>query len=391
MPVVLAGVWWVPCLALLATTLPAQEPAQDPYTRGDPEVMEKLGYRSWGPFPLADGHGSQEVDALVGGGRMRWVETGHFRIGTDLATRPLPDDNLGRRSIYAECRRLQRRHGTFPATPTKLDGWLQLHLMAQRMEDLLADLQRRAGVDDRFADHAEGAVGPHFGCRDKFVLLVFEAESELIRYLRTHTHCREDRAWLQHFPATDCFLFATAAQAFGGELRDPFLLHGHVVHAMVQNLLEAFVGVGRCPFWLQEGLAHWYTRRIDPRLVEFTNLPMEQAHRFTNWEWEARLRARARQDLLPALADMLTWYDGRNRGLIDHAAIWSLVDWMMAQEPTAVATCLQSCRREPLTTRYLSRSQVLEWHTLRLDAAFGCDLPQLDERWRKHIATRLGR
>lgn len=374
-----------------ATALFGSLPAQqgDPYTAGRPAALQKLCLVALGPFALGDEHGSRDVDELLGV-RVHWLETRHFRIGCGLDAQPLPDDARDRKAIYAETRRLQKKHGAFPATPVRLDEWLQLHLLAQRLEDLYADFQQRAGISDAWlaANKGDKGCGPHMGCREKFVVLVFQAQGDLVRYLRRFTAGREDRPWMQYFPQTDCFLFATSAEACNGAPRNPQIMHGHVVHGVCQNLVDAFCGQDSVPFWLAEGLAHWYARRIDPRLVDVTNVPKDELYQFTEWDWPRKVSARLQQGLVPDQADLLTWYDGRLLDLSQHAVLWSLTEFLMAQEAGRVADFLRSLRLQPLPSKYLLREKVLAWHQATFQSAFGWDLLGLDARWRKHVLTR---
>src|SRR5687767_1527863 len=47
----------------------------DPYTRGESAALDKAGYLSFGPFPLAEGIHTRDLEELLGGVRILWVET----------------------------------------------------------------------------------------------------------------------------------------------------------------------------------------------------------------------------------------------------------------------------------------------------------------------------
>ena len=66
-----------------------------------------------------------------------------------------------------------------------------MHLFAHRLEALYADFAQRAGVDAAWLEQRD--AGPHLGRDGKFVVLLFEQESHLGRYLRRFCDCRADR------------------------------------------------------------------------------------------------------------------------------------------------------------------------------------------------------
>jgi hypothetical protein len=110
----------------------------DPYTKGDPAAMAKLGYVSFGPFPfgnIADKPtDSAKIDATLEFIQIRWVETKHFRIGLNLPEWPVPVDPETRGKIRRELEELQK---VLPSVNPKiriLDPWLRVHLTAMRLE-----------------------------------------------------------------------------------------------------------------------------------------------------------------------------------------------------------------------------------------------------------------
>src|SRR5687768_9374145 len=83
-------------LAALAGPVAAQDPppsstpqafeATDPHTKNHREALDPPGYSSFGPFPLADGIQTADVEEVLGGVRVLWVETAHFKLGSLLHT-----------------------------------------------------------------------------------------------------------------------------------------------------------------------------------------------------------------------------------------------------------------------------------------------------------------
>jgi hypothetical protein len=350
--------------------------------------MQGLGYASFGPFPLGDDHQSDAVDAEYPQLEVRWLETAHFRLGSTLAERPIPEDSGARKALYGECRRLHRRLASVPAEPPRLDPWLQVHLLAQRLEDTYADFAGRTGVDEQwFGKHATErgrGDGPFLGCRSKQVVLVFQQQAELARYLRRFCDRRVDGPWSQRWERLDTMLFATAAECCQGRLQEAHWLHAHVVHGVVLNLIDGFVASDvTMPFWWREGVAHWYLRRIDPRLADLTDFDL--GAEIDPEQWPARVLARVRRDLLPPTSDLLHWWDGRQRSEADHALLWSLADFLMQQGDPGFARFLLEVRERPMRSRYMPQSLVLEWHEQALRVAYGAGVEVLFSRWRKYV------
>ncbi len=63
----------------------------DPYTGGDVAVLKASGAIGYGPFPWADGTRTEDIDRVLGNGRVLWLETEHFRIGCNLGAMKLPE------------------------------------------------------------------------------------------------------------------------------------------------------------------------------------------------------------------------------------------------------------------------------------------------------------
>lgn len=384
------------CLAFgLGAILPAQGPAavSDPYTDGKPARCEKLGVLSFGPFPLGDEHGSAAVDALVGAGKVAWLETAHFHIGCALPTLPMPEVSRFRKAIQEECRQLHKLVGAFPEAPSSLDPWLHAHLFAARLEALYAAMQARVGVDDAwFAANAQAAgrgSGPRFGCRGKFAVLLFAQEAELGRYLRRYCDDTSDRPRVTWFQATDAQVFATSVDARGGRLRDPALLHAHVVHAVAGMLVSAYVGVPDVvPWWFENGIGHWYARLAHERSVDIGDLAEDEFALDETWEWESRIGQRVRKELVPPWRTVLTWTDGSACRPMDHAMHWSMVDFLFVQGEVETIRWFRHLRAQPPRTRLAPPALIERWHEAALQAALGCGLTAAEGRWRKFASPR---
>lgn len=378
---------WVSCLCAAAAPCQRALPLDvDPYTAFDPAAMRMLGYVAAGPFALGDGYGTDAVEAELGTA-LRWIETGHFRIGSTLAARPWPEDRARRRLLLDECRRLHGRCPRLPARPRQLDGWLQVHLFAQRLEDLFADFARRVGPDaegELLAATAGFGYGEHFGCREKFVVLLFERTPELARFLGRFCGRRDQRPWSQRFRRTDGWMLATAAGALDGRLRDPVELHGHVVHATAQTLLDAFAGRDDgVPAWWRVGIAHGCARAIDAALIEAQGGPIG---RWRPEQWPEILAARLQKDLLPDLREVLQWPDLDRASETEHAVAWSLSQYLLeVHGDEGFGRFVRLLREKPKPPCGTPGAQVLAWHEAALRRACGLDLDGLATAWREYV------
>lgn len=396
--------------AVMLAGLAALAPAQ---LRRDLEVVdvERAAPSGWivpANCPVGDDHDRAAVEAEVGAPWMLWLETEHFRIGSTLRTRPLPPTSNERRALYELCGRLRAdRRLQVPREPKEIDPWLQVYLLAQRLEEAHAALAELLGADatwwaghcgrggrggqDRAETHPD-RLAEQLGCPDKLVVLAFEELGDHARYLRRF--CGVDRAgpWSQRWRSGRRTL-ATCVGFEPNRWYDPTLLQGHVVHQVVAMRLAALVGDGagdaaddNVPLWLQLGLGHWLVRRIDPRSVDDEGV--ERGHVVDAEEWPEKVQLRLRRDLLPAVATALCWREPAE--LSDpalHAMAWSMVDYLAA-DPEAFGRLLRRLREHRLRSRYMPDALVLRWHDQVLRASLGVDLEAWAAGWREFATAR---
>ena len=187
----------------LTVTLSAQSQRKragvDPYTGGDQAQLKPLGYASMGPFELGTGHGTADVEELLGTEPLIWIETAHFRIGCSLSPLALrgPQDwsKDWVKSVRGELGELRPKlpKGRLKKRVKSLDPWLRAHLMAQRLERLYAEVSSVLGRDDAwFVNGSQNAndpetfagVGPYLGMAEKQVVLLLQKSGGLARYTR---------------------------------------------------------------------------------------------------------------------------------------------------------------------------------------------------------------
>ncbi|MEE2886906.1 MAG: hypothetical protein VX951_05695, partial [Planctomycetota bacterium] len=137
---------------------------KDPYTKGDPAVMRKLGYASFGPIPWGDDHDSRKIHDMMPEAKILWLETAHFRIGSSLGALKMPKSSVARRRLLAEIKLLAKKLPGVKSKPRVLSRWLRLHMYADRLERLYADWQSILGVTDR--DFPKADAPPPANARD---------------------------------------------------------------------------------------------------------------------------------------------------------------------------------------------------------------------------------
>jgi hypothetical protein len=245
----------------------------DPYTKGESAALEKLGYVQFGPLVFFDKVRTESIEEALGGVPILWVETAHFRIGSNLRTYKPNGDAKEDRTLEEELKRLKSRLPSTVRLPkNKLDPWLRLHLAAQRLEEQYQDFEQRFGFTD--ADFATKSAetgtfmgeGPYLGMEQKFVLLMTEKQSATVRFLKQflETESPNWQRWHTRAGATILAISAESLKTYNYEREID--LHATVAAEMALNFIEAFrKGGTNVPVWFRAGIAHYYSRAVDER------------------------------------------------------------------------------------------------------------------------------
>ncbi len=385
-------------MALAAPAPPqAPVPRQDPYTRGEPETLEALGYRSFGPFDWGDAHRTNTVDRVLGDIGLRWVETRHFRLGSSLpAWRIPPGDRTKRDRIRQELEELAVLLPRLEAKKVRvLDPWLRLHLYAFRLERLYAEFSRLHGLTDadfpaqpgELADGRFRGQGPWLGMRSKFTVLLFEKQSDLQRYAGHFLGQPSPGPRRYHFLETGSLFFGTATELADGAFRDDLALYGHVVFNVTHNLVAGFQSYNHePPFWYAEGLAHWLARKVNRAQNNFSAASPEEVDFRMVTDWARRVRARAAHDYFPSMAEILGWAWNEPRSFADHMMLWSRVDHLIALDPEGPGRFLARYKEPfPGHTGLPTREMLLERQDEALAAGWGRSPEDLDLLWRDYV------
>lgn len=368
-------------------------PKVDPYTKSASEAIEKAGYLSLGPFRFGVDHTTDQVETTLGGIPLIWVETAHFKLGSGLPEYALGEDAKEKARVREELERLSERLPSVKVKTKKLDPWLRLHLYAQRLEELYAKFLTEFGLDEKEFPTvppdpkkrntaAYMGEGRYLGMSSKFSVLIFDKKSSLGRYSSVYLGQSIQAPTRWYLPTIDSWLFLSAAEFLEGGYDNDSALTCDVISGVSQNLAMGFRG-GQVwlPFAVSEGIAHWFSRAIDPRYHIFTGLDQTLVRIKEEWNWAPSVRARVEHRVFPKMTDMLAWTDAEALEWADHLMLWSRTDYLLDREDGAAGRLLRllkapSTRSEPLTPE-----QIVERARQAFQEATGGDLDAFDADW----------
>ncbi len=388
-----------PCAAQTDTSTPEVFEAIDPYTKARPELIERAGYVSLGPFQIAQSIETKEVEEVLGGLRVLWVETAHFKLGSLLQTYRRVTDDFEEKKLAEELARLAKKLPRVRKDVREIDPWLRLHLYAQRLEEQYADFQTRVGVTDAtFAAKPASAPstgpnmgsGPYLGLERKFVVLITEQKGQLQRFARRWIGPQES-SWYRKVLPGGAWFFGTSAQStkeMGTKLDSA--LHAMVAAGLTYELCDGFRGgVAIRPLWFKHGLGLVYGRKAEPRWCVFVQRDSPEPDDQT-WRFEERLNGLVANKFVAGWDEMLAWKDGAEFEARHHMTMWSRVAWLAETDPTAFRT-LAMRLSDPPTPSAASPTDdagVNAGQVAAVRAAYGKTTADLDESWRKWVLKK---
>lgn len=357
-------------LLVLAAGAVAQEPKplerpDDPYTQGEQRFYDMAGYEAVHSFLLSQSLRTEQVEEVLGTGQILWIETPHFRLGCGLASQPMPREPRAKAQARADLKSLRSRLPTIPASPRKMDRWLRAHLYAHRLEQVYQRFGEVAGFD-------QAAIDGHLGTGDKFNVLLFAKNSDLVRFYQRFTSLTFDIPMRARMAGSANPTITASEEAFDSLLRSDERMHCYLVDAVVSTLADETCNA--VPLWMREGLAHWFVWQIEPKAT-FTGTS-EKGMTADSWNWPKRVRARCKNDFFPTGAEMSGWTAGSPREYVDHMFMWSRTKYLMDRDAEATTAIWRACREE---RGGAARAAFLE--TQLLDR-FEMDLAQFDLQWK---------
>ena len=393
---------------LLVAGLLGQKPAPqtrakvppDPYLAGSAELRDKAGYVAIGEFPFGHEVSTKDVSELLGSEPLIWIETAHFRLGSALP--PLPMRAIGEGGdewvtrTRTELKRLAKRLPKVKPDTKELDPWLRAYLMAQRLEDLYAEVQSVLGVTDAdFPASAEDprletfrGLGPFLGMPQKFTVLLLQKGSSHARYTRAH-HQREIADPIRHHDRTfGCMYWGATLETANALFINDFALHAHLVFNIAHNLYTCYRSFGHeQPAWLVTGLAHWHSRRISPRFPTYDRKHDEdRSQRTAFWEWDKRVPGMMKNDTFEPLEVFLDRNNAGEFGIEQHIQSWAVVEFLMVAHRAALGNFIRICKH-PFHARTKAPTE-MELRIRQRDAmqtALGVTPAQLEQQWRQSV------
>lgn len=331
------------------TKEPEPPPKVDPYTKGEPAALAKLGYQSYGPF-LFGQETTETVQRDLGGVPILWVETEHFVIGSALEEfKPEKPEEIA--ELKTELERLKSKLKDVPTKPKKLDPWLRLHLFAARLEELHAEFLKVMNVLPK-RDGKPGDGGPPaLMMGGKYALLITEKKSALARFTKTYCNSEQQNSYSFLFQKTGQLFFGVSNESIGGSqpIGDAEL-HYAVIYGVARNLLCAIDGFINTPApWWQHGVPLWFARERQPRVLLYSRpageaLPPEELN-----DWEPLARGRYEGDAVLDFAEMLArpnWLTTPDFG--DNVILWARLDYLLSEPERARSLVSKLHGKKPL-------------------------------------------
>lgn len=340
----LAFLFLVPQAAAQDTSLEKIED-EDPWTKGDPELLKKLGIVRVGAMPWTQSHASDGVVKTLGGIPVIFIETEHFRLASTLESYRPTGDRAEKERLEAEFAALKKLCNKFTKLPPKIDPWLRAHLYAYRIERVYDQFTAAFGLKDadfltaerKTADGRSLGQGPYLGQKNKFTVLLTQSQSSMGRYLRANFQVEPEYSFRSAWP--DGYLLAMNYEALksGGRELD-LAMHVALAGALAQNLLDGYRASFQAPpNWLRYGLAHWVARQIDPRFNQWnaggssSDPESDRTH-----IWEPRVLGLIKNEAATPMAKMMRWHKYEEIQPREHMLAWALVDWILkARKDTA--------------------------------------------------------
>ena len=358
----------------------------DPYTGGDVALLQQAGHTAYGPFLWSKETRTEDIDRVLGEGRVLWLETAHFRIGCNLRTVAIPEKQAQRKAIHDEVALLRKKLPKIPDKPKRLDPWLRMHLFAARAEKLYDEVESlMLAGGAKFGTAKQPPDGPFLGLPDKFLLLVFQKKSDLARYFDRFCGVQADRSFSYYLPTSHQFLYGVSLE--GLEVEDDPSLHSHVLYGLAGNLANGLRGYSyRMPPWIAEGLAHVVSRRVETEFVNVTVKDDEAVNEEDQHLWPKKVRARAQYDRtrIP-FSQMALWQKNQDMGYHGELQSWSRVDFLLKHDKQKLGTLLVRMKSLPISFEGTKPEDWAQMQAAALQEIFGWDGATFDAKWREFV------
>jgi hypothetical protein len=384
----------------------------------DPEVMAAAGIVNHGPFPFFNSD-AKEVQDHLGARTLLWIESEHFRIGSDLKDWKIPVEE--KKAYRAELERLAEK---FPAVDPKkvatLDRPLRLHMAAERMEKMYADVLSLSQTskeqwealppEETFATAKDGewepflkedyltrpprpagwplwiGMGRYFGMPMKFEILMLHYKADMERFKRDYIGHENSHPQRWHCtwkvdvgePKSRAMWFGFSTEADG--MKHDQHVHNALLHNVGVNMLDAYMCyLVESPFWLRMGLGHWLTQRNS---TDYNFYDLDEGAAEMNADernYPAAVRKMVVAGSAPSFLDLAKLSSFGEMGLHDHLTSWSKVQFLQAKDPAGFARFLLAIKFNP------TNSANLDVQREALQTAFGWSFLAAEEAWQAWV------
>jgi hypothetical protein len=332
-------------LALLASAGVASAQQRDeksplaacPYCADDPALLAKLGLVRHGVMPF----GARDSLAIASGaprGTWWFLESAHFRLALGIGPCAIEPARIA--AVERELAVLRSVLPKVPRSPRKLDPALRLHLVAQRLEQSYARVQRAFGVADADFPESRPVDGPFMGDgrflgeKDKFEFAIFATTADHNAWIKPFSGATVTDTLRWHFsPQHKLHASVPADEA---DLRTDLGLQTHLTHNLAHLMLCAYKHFSYDPpTWLDEGLAIYFEKELDPEAITLEG--QEGGSKSARPPANFAARALALQDLGPRFARLLGLREVADFEGDDLVASWAIAKFLVEAHPQAFA------------------------------------------------------
>lgn len=384
----------------------------------DPELMAAAGIVNHGSFIFFNSD-SAEIQQHLGINTVLWLETTHFRIGSDLKPWRIPVEE--KKAYRAELELLAKK---FPAIDPKktstLDRPLRIHLFAERMEKMYADMLELVGFTDeqfqvlppeatfieawkgdwnkQLVDAYNAApprpaewpiwvdMGRYFGMPMKFEILMFHYKADMERFKRDYIGHENSLPQRWHCtvkvdvgqPKSRCMWFGFSTES--EMVTEDQHVHNVLLHSVGINMLDAYLlYLIESPYWLRVGLGHWLSQRNTPdyNMYDLDEGAAEMDADERNWAAAVRKLVVAGE--APTFLQQATLSSYGELGLPDHLVAWSKFCFLKEKDPAAFAKYLLTTKKNPQFTANLTAQRET------LQACYGWTFTEAEEAWKAWV------
>lgn len=390
--------WLAPALLALNGVLAAQDTSLEefdevcPHTKGQAELLAKLGVLKVGETGWAGALKSADVKEALGGCPVLFLETEHFYFASTLESYRLGEDREDTVWLQAEMAELKKLLPKFKP-PVKIDPWLRAHLWARRLEKWYADFVTTFGLTpadfeelERKAKAGESmGEGPYLGMKGKFVVLLTEKRSNFGRYLR-HFHNADAEYSYRTYHEKSLFYGSNYESMKDGSMDRESSFAASVAAGMAANFIDASRDSRMAaPEWFRYAVAHRAARKVDPRVPQWGAGGPAAAPEENTWVWEPRVHGLVKNNVALPWADMLAWRKLDDIKPREHMLAWSRLEFLVERKKDKLRE-LWLAYTKPIDDWSATREETrAARHRADFERVLGPDVAALDAEWRAWV------